>query len=296
VKQISPQRLFVEKPIPRGLWSLWDMLKVWGYVYFAAASELTYAETALEDYRSKTGGTLTGHGTSILDPNGPCAVQVAQRCADALRLIEGAKDELVPIPFRLEMLRTKVREPEKFNAPELYTNDVLVEVQRILGDFRLRLSVHNFYYVPLELAKFYGKPLLFGEEIAQKFPDACSDIEHAGNCLALGEPTACVLHLNRAMEIVIRRLAQELGITPDAKDSWGMVLGRMDQPIKNMPDNTPADKQKKEKWAACRVNLYHVKMAWRDPGAHGTENYSDKEAGDILKRSQDFIQQLATLL
>jgi hypothetical protein len=46
MKQISPQRLFV-RPIPRGLWSLPDMLDHWGYLYFATANALTYAETTL---------------------------------------------------------------------------------------------------------------------------------------------------------------------------------------------------------------------------------------------------------
>jgi hypothetical protein len=68
------------------------------------------------------------------------------------------------------------------------------------------------------------------------------------------------------------------------------------QPIKDLPDKTEAQKRKKEKWAECRANLYHVKMAWRDPGAHGNVSYDEMEALDIIKRVQDFMQQLATLL
>jgi hypothetical protein len=37
-------------------------------------------------------------------------------------------------------------------------------------------------------------------------------------------------------------------------------------------------------------------MAWRDPGAHGKQTYDDKQARDIIKRVEDFMQQLATLL
>jgi hypothetical protein len=163
-------------------------------------------------------------------------------------------------------------------------------------DFRLVLSKHRFYYLQHSISSFYGKPNLFGDAVVKKFPKAQSDIERAGNCLALGEPTACVLHLSRAMEIATRRLAKKLGVTLDAKDSWGMVLGKMTQPIKDLPDKTDSQKRKKERWAECRANLYHVKMAWRDPGAHGKQSYDGKDALDFMKRVKDFTQQLATLL
>lgn len=288
-----PSPLF---PEPHGLWSLWDMLDCWGYLYFSIANALTYAETALEQQRARTGGAIAGHGTSILDPNGPEADLVAVKCDEVLQLVDGHSGALEPIPFNLDMLRTKIRNSRKPHQLELYTNDILDEVRRALTDFRVILSQHKLYYLPTSLARFYGNPGLFGDQVAIKFPAARADIERAGNCLALGEPTACVLHLNRAMEIATHRLARKLRITPDAKDSWGMLLGRMTQPIKDMRDNTESQKRKKEKWAECRTNLYHVKMAWRDPGAHGKQSYGEKEAHDILVRVRDFMQQLATLL
>jgi len=159
---VMPRRPSPTNLTPTGSGGLWDMLERWGYLYFATANALTYAETALEQYRSQTGGTVAGHGTSILDPHSAHADLVAHKCDEVLRFIEGSRDDLTPIPFRLEMLRTKLRESRKPHQLELYTNDILEEVRRILNDFLLRLSVHNFYYVPLELAKFYGKPLLFG--------------------------------------------------------------------------------------------------------------------------------------
>jgi hypothetical protein len=172
----------------------------------------------------------------------------------------------------------------------------LKDVVQLKNDFRYTLAKRKFYSINSELLPYYGKPELFGAAVAKKFPKARNDVEWAGNCLALGEPTACVLHADRAMEIATRRLAKKLNITLNAKDSWGAVLGKMTDPIHRMPDNKPVEKRRKEKWAECRTNLYHVKMAWRDPGAHGTQSYTDKQARDFLKRTQDFMQQLATLL
>ena len=88
------------------------------------------------------------------------------------------------------------------------------------NDFRYLLKKKTFYSMPPGLLNYYSQPQLFGAAVAKKFPDARADIESAGNCYAFGEPTACVLHLNRAMEIATRRLAKKLKITPNAKDSW----------------------------------------------------------------------------
>ena len=272
------------------------MLDHWGYLYFSIANALTYAETALEHQRARTGGAIAGHGTSILDPNGIEADLVAIKCEEILKLLDGHQNQLELIPFSLEILRTKIRNSRKPHQIELYTNDILDEVRRIFTSFRYLLSKHKFYALDASVSDFYGDPILFGKAVAKKFPAASNDIEWAGNCLALGQPTACVLHLNRAMEIAIHRLAKKLKVTISAKDNMGSMLGNMTDPIKNLPDKTEAQKRKKEKWAECRTNLYHVKMAWRDPAHHGKQSYDDRQARDILVRVQGFMQQLATLL
>lgn len=283
---------------PYGLWSLWDMLNEWGYRFLGIGIALAHIEADLETHRRSTNGSSIGHGTSTIDPDHPTTTFIVAKCDEILKLIDETKYDLGAIPGNLQRVKALIAmaKQHKVRGPALYTNDLLDDIRRVQNDFRYILSGRFFYSITPELQKFYGNPDLFGECVAKKFPKAAGDIEHAGNCLALGEPTACVLHLNRAMEIATRRLARKLRATLDAKDSWGMVLGKMNDPIRAMKDNTPAQKRKKEKWAECRTNLYHVKMAWRDPGSHGTVSYSDKEARDIVKRVEDFLQQLATLL
>ncbi|WP_316214606.1 MULTISPECIES: hypothetical protein [unclassified Bradyrhizobium] len=272
------------------------MLDRWGYLYFSTANELTYAETALEHQRARTGGAIAGHGTSILDPNGPDADLVAQKCYEVLRTLHEHLNELGPVSHHLEVLRNKIINSKKPHQLELYTNDILDDVRRILNDLRVILSQKKFYYLPQTLSSFYGNPLLFGEVVAKKFPKACPDIERAGNCLALGEATACVLHLNRVMEIAIRRLAKKLKFDPKPRDTFGAVLRDMSPKIDALPEHTEKLKRKKEKWSECRTNLFHVKNAWRDPSSHGKVSYSEKEARDIIQRVEGFMQQLATLL
>ena len=282
--------------VPYGLWSLWDILDHWGYRFLGIGQALGFIEVDLQNHRKQTGGSLTGHGTSTIPPDHPVAKFVIAKCDEILKLV-GDLDDLGAIPQNIRLLHVRffAASPHMPNPVPIYTNDLILEVERIKNDFLYILSKRFFYYLRPDAASNYGQAELFGAVVAKKFKDARDDIEHAGNCLALGEPTACVLHLNRVVEIAIHRLAKKLNITPDAKDNMGSMLGNMTEPIKNLPDKTEAQKRKKERWAECRTNLYHVKMAWRDPSSHGKQSYDEKQAADIFRRVKDFMQQLATL-
>jgi hypothetical protein len=280
-------------PIRHGLWSLWDMLDHWGYKFFVVGTALAYTELDLQNYRRNNVGLTSGRDLSIASSH-PIVKFLNDKCDEALKFADDA--QLSPIPQNLRRIKVKILAASGPPNKPLYVEDLLNDILHIKNDFLYRLSERTFYSIPADLLAYYGKPQLFGDRVAKKFKAAGDDIERAGNCLALGEPTACVLHLNRAMEIALQRLAKKLHITPLATDNMGSILGKMTDPIKNLPDRTEAQKRKKEKWAECRTNLYHVKMAWRDPGSHGKQSYDDKQGRDILKRVGDFMQQLATLL
>jgi hypothetical protein len=97
------------------------------------------------------------------------------------------------------------------------------------------------------------------------------------------------------METALRRLAQRLHVTINPKDTWGMILKNMDQGIQALPERNERQKKKKSKWAECRTNLFHVKLAWRDDLMHGKATYDAKQARDIMERVKAFMQHLATL-
>lgn len=271
------------------------MLANWGYLYFHIGQGLGYAELDLQKYRNAPRSGVGELAPSTIQASNPIISALEGHLSTVGTMTQ--YQELGAIPRDVEILKAKIARAKKQALGQfLPTDEILKDVQRIQNDFRYVLEKRKFYSINPELLPRYGNPHLFGATVAKKFPHAQNDTEWAGHCLALGQSTACVLHLDRAMEIATRRLAKKLKITPNAKDSWGMVLGKMTDPIQKMADNTPAQKRKKEKWAECRTNLYHVKMAWRDPGAHGTQNYDDEQARHILKQVGDFMEQLATLL
>lgn len=120
------------------------------------------------------------------------------------------------------------------------------------------LQQQFFFHLTQQDVRFYGEKALFGEIVAKTFKEAADDIERAGNCFALQQPTACVFHLMRAMEVAVRQLSKRLKVTITPQTTWRQMTGNMDPKIKVMPDATQRQKQKKNDWESARANLHHV--------------------------------------
>lgn len=273
------------------------MLETWGYLFLNAGTALAYVEVDLENHRKATNGGIAGHGTSILDPDSQPAKFLVAKCDEVLGSVHDYHHELGAIPTNIEILKAKIitARRQKPHGLPIYTNDVLDELRHISNDFRAVLSERYFYSLRSDLSQYYGKPELFGPAVAAQFPDAQEELEHAGNCLALGEYTACVLVLGRAMEKILWVLADKLGATVNPRDTWGTILNSISDGIKKLPETTDLEVQRRVLWSECRTNLYHLKQEWRDPGVHATRNYDDKQAIQIMEKVQTFVEQLATL-
>lgn len=207
------------------------MFSNWGYVYFHLGQGLGCIEIDLESYRKAPAAGGRAQASTIAAHN-PIVHALRGHLSNVETMAKF--QELGTIPRDAEILKAKIEKAVRQNPATqlLSTDEILADVQRIRKDCLYILQKRKFYSISPEFLSFYGMPQLFGTAVAKKFPRAQSDIEWAGNCLALGQPTACVLHLDRAMEIATRRLAGKLKVTPNPKDSWGMVLGKMTDPIK----------------------------------------------------------------
>ncbi len=268
------------------------MLDVWGYRYFHIGLALGYAEIDLQRYRAQKTAGIASPRPSTIEPNNPMITALEGRCDDVLRMAQD--QDLGAIPANVQILKAKIITARK-NRGLLNTDEILGEVERIKHECIWVLQSRRFYSISPEFLKFYGDPQLFGSEVGKKFKASRDDIERAGNCLALGENTACVLHLGRAMEGALRRLAKQLHVPMSPKDTWGVILNNMTPAIAALPEKNERQKRKKSEWAECRTNLYHVKLAWRDDLMHGKRTYDAREARQIMERVEAFMQQLATL-
>jgi hypothetical protein len=165
--------------------------------------------------------------------------------------------------------------------------------QRLQDD----LMEHWFFHIEPSLRRdFYDQKDLFGPDVAAKFKKSADDIRNAGSCLALDQPTACVLHLMRAMEAAMERLSKRLLKKPiPPKQTWNGILKDMGHAIGRMPEANKREKRKKDAWSEASANLFHVGEAWRNPTMHPRRSYTSSQAKEVLDAVRVFMTSLARL-
>jgi hypothetical protein len=173
------------------------------------------------------------------------------------------------------------------------------ELARLLQDLALRITDELkrklFFYVRPEFAQYYGQKAAFGEIVNERFPAAIDDIEASGNCLALSQGTATVLHLMRVMEVGLKMLAKALKI-PYAP-SWESYLKQISTRI-DAKHKTKGIRWRRDEHFFRDVSgdLISVKQAWRNPTMHVVRKYSPEDAEEIYKAVRTFMNRMATEL
>jgi len=157
------------------------------------------------------------------------------------------------------------------------------------------LAKEFFFQVHRQDVQLYGHKAPFGEAVTKKFRRAIADIENAGNCLALQQPTACVFHLMRAMETAVRQLGKRLNVTITPQTTWRQMTGQMDPKIKKMPTATEAQKRRRNNWEAASMNLHHVGSVWRNNTMHPAASYTQDQARDVFNATRVFMNGLCDL-
>lgn len=160
-----------------------------------------------------------------------------------------------------------------------------------------QLSARNaLMLTAAESRLFDPKEPLFGATVETKFPDARDDIEEAGKCLALGRNKACVCHLMLAMEVALRVLATNAGVTiHDDKGKWlpwlKLTNNLEHQKIKAMPEGA-----EKAAWWEVHSMLSSVGRAWRNPTMHPEKTYDAPQAKKVFDAVNGFMSDLAALV
>jgi hypothetical protein len=268
---------------PSGLWSLWDMLETYGRNLFRAADALSTARSRLYLWNSqnKSERYLPADQTAIR--------------AEVAAALRHAKDVCGQLP--LGKIAREIDRVTAENSPAIIVERCGVALRNISERFHDELEDQKFLHVPDALASFYEQKALFGPVVFDKFKDTRDDIKQAGNCYALGQSTAAVFHMMRAMETVVRRLARRphMNITIAPKTTWRMITGAMDDKIKAMPEKTAQQKRKRELWETARTTLHHVGSIWRNGTMHPAKSYSQPQAREILDACKVFMIALCEL-
>ena len=159
----------------------------------------------------------------------------------------------------------------------------------------LEMKQHLFLWVPLERAKFFNETeKTFGDEVANMFPKALSEIREAGNCYATGCSTACVFHLMRVMEIGLRAVYISLGLSFDPHVSWGNVLKNWSpEEIKGNPTANAKMMADLSFYQDVRATVSSVKDSWRNGTMHFDRSYNESEALEIMTAVRGFMKCVA---
>ena len=158
------------------------------------------------------------------------------------------------------------------------------------------LKSRLFLYIPPIAARFYGVKQAFGSDVDTKFPEAISDIEESGDCIAVGRSTAGVFHLMRVMERALQKLGAQLGVENTSEKNWQNILDEVNKRVRALPEATIVEKSLKVEYATVGANLFNVKLAWRNPVMHPKDSYGPEEAVEIYETVKAFMRHLATIM
>jgi hypothetical protein len=264
---------------PHGLWSLWDMIKITGDRYLVLGGRISDTYSFLEAAEGRTGGVV-GKGLTTKERAHlqGCLQDLLNEC------------HTLDMPVSKTLLLTRMHD-----SPET-TREMKVILDAVIAE----LKTKTFVFVPSDKAKFYE--VIFPSLVSVAFPSATKELEHAGNCLALGENTASVFHSMRAAEIGVRALGTELKIVlpkPIELADWQEVLNGITAPIKaieNLPRSTAGRDADLQFYSEAAAQLRFFKNAWRVQVAHARETYEEPEAVKVFDHTLSLFQTLATRL
>lgn len=200
-----------------------------------------------------------------------------------------------------EGTRHLARELDKEIEPEMNAIELNAKIESLLSMIRKELGEHRFLYVPKHLAGYYDNPLLCGADVAAKFRDAIPEIIEAGNCYALGRPTACVFHLMRVIPYGMAALAKSLGVKFSQAIEcleWNSIIQPIDKAVSKLQQLPRSSKKFKDQqyYAEIVQHLYFCKDAWRNHVSHSRERYDMPQARSVMDHVGLIMQLLSKRL
>lgn len=160
----------------------------------------------------------------------------------------------------------------------------------MLVSFGDEIEARLLFVLPPQHASLYSAESPFGEPVDAAFPSATQEISDAAKCRALGQWTACVVHLMRALEPGINALARSVDVTPD--QNWNTALNQIDAKLREVSKSR--DGAEAEQWASeTSAHFRSIKNAWRNHAAHGRARYNEEEAVAIFDNVGFLMRTLA---
>jgi hypothetical protein len=262
---------------PQRTESLIEMLLTYARAFALLAASIEF------DRGSVNSLIQVGHNEAI-DPSMPVGASVKSSLAQ-VRDLCGSIPSLNSVCFQVDRLDGKL---DRGIHPLILCNELEHLNNRVMDE----LKNHYYYPVTTYFAGLYSDSAPFGVEFFDQFPSARTDSIEAGRCLALGQGTATVFHLMRVMEVALKVLGRELGIT--YAPSWEAYLTQINNKISAKHSTKSISWKKKESiYRDIMGDLIAVKMAWRNPTMHIVRQYDFNEANTVYLSVNAFMRRMA---
>jgi hypothetical protein len=286
------------------LWSLYDMLLFYAAKLATGTMSLAHLHGRVDELARTI---VLFEAMSLASPRlHPFPESLRSILRESVGKASG--DKLVTVADNLEWLPVspvvsaqlkRLREAAKRN---LEVDQMEVLLSELRENIRIELdSILCFMVKPEYRELFDQKDQPFGDDVADKFPDANRDIAAAGRCLALNENTASVFHSMRVLEHGLRALAKQFNVD-FAVDSWHKVIKEIEVAINalrntNRPGGlTDAEREQITHCSEAASQFRYFKDAWRNHVSHARIMYTEPEALSVWTHVRDFMRSLAAFV
>ncbi|MGO8763195.1 MAG: hypothetical protein ACLP2P_05345 [Desulfobaccales bacterium] len=223
------------------------------------------------------------------------------RCKPALKHLLKTAVTLVDILTEMDLKLSRAKAAELLDhiqymetVDEVYTQHLNELYSRLDNELKSRVFL---VIMPGGREKYYNpKESIFGNDVANKFPELVEDISEASNCFALDRYTACVFHLMRVMEKGAQKFADKVGISPSItyNEEWQTILNAIRGQVSVLyPKHNNPDRIRYESIIA---HFETIKIAWRNPTMHPKATYTEEESKALLDAVRIFIKDLVKVL
>ena len=271
---------------PSKLWSLLDMLRFSAHSFVRITGDL----------KSLALMFAYGHETKTLGDGAPSGETLAQMKA----LLGIMKKECGDLPLSRSFW-VQVDDVMQLLEDDMTFIELSRRIETLSRSLYAELSSVSFFYLePRAAEMFEAAENYFGQSVLDALPSCSYDLQCAARCCALSQPTACVFHLMRAVEVALHEWVKRLGIAaklpkPVRECTEKLILDHaekriavFEQRLKKTERNARSIQYHREALARFRG----IKDAWRNQVAHAKEKYTEEQAEDLLNHVRGFLQAL----
>jgi len=156
------------------------------------------------------------------------------------------------------------------------------------------LFTHKFFHIPSARAEYWGKAGIVSQAVRDNYGESAAEMKAASTAYACDLPTACVFHAMRAAEIVMHKVAGELGIEAD-DEQWKNIIDQIQSRARALEEKPRYEGKKSDQkhFSDIALQLGLMKDAWRNYAAHAKVTYQPPEALDIMNATSRFLAKVA---